>query len=223
MWVFEQPHQIPLYTTMLRMGVFQLKTVEKPTTVIFNPMVPTPECLDKVVEIAGVPSDIIVPTNSYEHTNWLEGWTERFPDATFWKIPGVQVGAKIERDLTDESLPAEWDSEFAIAVLEGSQFFTEAYSVHKPTKTLFAVDSFNKLTQEHMDTSLSPLPLKLMGTFAEPSCSTKFLLWNKERCKACVSRVLQWEFEKIIPTHGECPIYSGNPVFQKAFSFLFES
>eukprot|EP00611_Tribonema_gayanum_P005120 TRINITY_DN1437_c0_g1_i1.p1 TRINITY_DN1437_c0_g1~~TRINITY_DN1437_c0_g1_i1.p1 ORF type:complete len:259 (+),score=51.53 TRINITY_DN1437_c0_g1_i1:116-778(+) len=218
MVVFQQPHGLgSLYRHMMRHAIYKLKDG---TVIVYNPIAPTEETLHETVQTFGrEPDHIIVPTNSYEHLVMVPGWTKRFPNAVFWSLPGVELdGAQITKDLTEESLPGS--GELEIAVMDASPLLQECYLLHRPTKSVFSIDSFNWITDEHIASSLGGAGIKAVGGYNRPHCSTKMLMWNRDNCRRAISRVLSWDFDKVIPTHGVCPIPNAKEAMTEAFSFL---
>ncbi len=60
-----------------------------------------------------------------------------------------------------------------------------------------------------------------MHIFMQPVCPTKSLLWNRERCKSAISKVLEWDFDKVYATHGVCPIQDAKEAMREEFQFLW--
>lgn len=220
--VHEQPHQLgPLYSHRMRHAVYRLNDG---SVVCYNPIAPTQETMQVVCDTYGKDPDFfIIPTNSYEHLVMVKGWAERFPKATFYGLPGVDLeGVNIRKDLMEDGLPREWNNEFDVAVLNGCSIFKECYWLHKPTRTVFSIDSFNQITEEFIGNSIGQKSMEILGTFGTPSCSTRFFLLNRDDNRRTMKRVLSWDFDTVISTHGVIPIQDGKAAIANAFSFLFE-
>jgi hypothetical protein len=55
----------------------------------------------------------------------------------------------IAQELREDALPENWSRELELAVLEGSPLFRECYLLHRASKTVFSIDSFNMIAEEH--------------------------------------------------------------------------
>ncbi|CAM9286879.1 unnamed protein product [Choristocarpus tenellus] len=221
LWLFEQPHEVrPFVRTFVRMAVYKLT---EGSVLVYNPISPTEETLQAVIDEIGQPADhVVIPTNSFEHLVYVSGWTNRFPEATFWGLEGVELeGALRREDLTVEARTKEWRRDLDLALLEGSKVFRECFLLHRPTQTVFTMDSFNHITDKNILSPVSRMILQALGTFGRPSCSTKMFLWDRQRCQSAISRVLGWDFDLVLPTHGTCPIPDAKRVIKEEFSFLF--
>ncbi|CAM9829483.1 unnamed protein product [Discosporangium mesarthrocarpum] len=219
MWLFEQPHEVgAISRSDIRMTVYKLADG---SVVVYNPISPTEETLQTVAELIGQPDHIVIPTNSYEHLILVRGWAERFPLAMFWGLKGVELeGARKRKDLTPGAFLEECSGELDVAILDGSTVFRECFLLHKPTRSVFAIDSFNHFTDYNIKSPVTKVIMQAMGTFGRPACSVKFLLWNREGCRETMSQVLSWDFETVLPTHGKCPVPNGKQAIKEAFNFL---
>lgn len=221
LWVFEQPlHTIPTVRMFNRMAVYALADG---TVLAYNPIAPTEETLREIRDSFGSPDHIIVPTTAYNNMVYVKGWAERFPRATFWGLEGVKLpGAKFTKDLTVESFPESWKAELDLSILEGNNMFRECFLLHRTTRSVFALDSFVEMGEENIPHPLLRAGSIMTGNFGRPVCPTKSLLWNREQCKSAISKVLEWDFDKVYATHGECPIQDAKTAIRDEFQFLWE-
>lgn len=64
--------------------------------------------------------------------------------------------------------------------------------------------------------------LSLLAMLSQPVCPTKALMWNRERCQAAITKVLEWDFDTIYATHGTCPIKHAKDAIRDEFQFLWD-
>lgn len=222
--VHEQPHQLgPLYRHMMRHCLYKLPD---DTVVLYNPIGPTEEILEAAITTFGkAPDHIIIPTDSYEHLCMTAGWIQKFPDAIYWALPGVGLDGTVKnrRDLKEDALPHEWSNIFDVAVLNGGPLLNECYWLHKPTKTVFTLDSFNMINDEFILNSVGKAAISAIGSYNKPSCSTSFFMWKRADNRRTIERVLSWDFDTVIGTHGVIPIPgNGKDAIREAFSWLLQ-
>jgi hypothetical protein len=62
--------------------------------------------------------------------------------------------------------------------------------------------------------------MQALGTFDRPACSTKSLMWDRQACRRAINRVLSWDFDTVIPTHGVCPLPNAKQEMADAFRYL---
>lgn len=65
-------------------------------------------------------------------------------------------------------------------------------------------------------------PVCYFSSPRQPTCFVKPLMLDRRSCQAAVSKVLDWDFSTIYPTHGACPIYDGKNAIATAFDFLWD-
>mmetsp|Transcript_18566 Transcript_18566/g.26179 ORF Transcript_18566/g.26179 Transcript_18566/m.26179 type:complete len:274 (+) Transcript_18566:44-865(+) len=219
--VHEQPHQLgDLYTHRIRHTIFKLKDG---SVLLYNPIAPTEETLHETIQAFNkAPDHIIVPTNSYEHLSMLPGWVDKFPDAVFWGLPGVDLGkVKIRKNLIEENLPSNWLDELSFSVLNGSYLLKECFLLHKESKTIFTIDSFSIIGEQHIGNIMGKWIYEIAaGGLNKPSCGTKLLMIDKKQSRKAVLKALDWDFERAVTTHGVCPIDDAKNQFKRAFQFL---
>ncbi|CAN0227947.1 unnamed protein product [Ectocarpus sp. 12 AP-2014] len=221
LWLFEQPLQtVPTVEMYSRMAVYALSDG---SVCVYNPIAPTEETLQEINDAFGGPDHIIVPTTAWNNLLFVAGWAERFPRATFWGLEGVKLpGAKLTKDLTLESFPESWKAELDVSILEGNGIFRECFLLHRTTRSVFAMDSFVEMGEGNIPNPVLRAASKMSGNFGRPVCPTKSLLWDREKCKSAMSRVLDWDFDKVYANHGECPIQDAKEAIRGEFQFLWD-
>jgi hypothetical protein len=132
-----------------------------------------------------------------------------FPQARTFFCPGVEAkrpGLRFDALLGDAAPPA-WAGQLDQVLLRGNRWIAEVAFFHRRSRTLILVDLVEKFTDATPDVDWK---LKLWWKLV-------FRMWNKARpapeyqlgwsdrtaARACLQRILQWDFERVIPAHGD--------------------
>ncbi|ACJ28096.1 Conserved hypothetical protein [Shewanella piezotolerans WP3] len=132
-----------------------------------------------------------------------------FPKAETYICPGIetkQPQMKFDWILGDKS-PTAWEKDMEQVLVRGSRFMSEVAFFHKPSKTLLLVDLIENIGDKTEEVGLG---IKLWW-------KAVFHMWNKPRpapeyqigwkdkkaAKHSLERMLAWDFERIILSHGD--------------------
>lgn len=186
----------------------------------------TPE-LKAQIDSLGSLRHLISPNKiHYAH---IGAWASAYPEAIAWASPGVRARAaqqKIEvdfdADLGDEA-PWQWAADLDQLIFRGGRFMEEVVFFHRRSATLILADlienfELNKVSQQlHWLLKLGgvadpdgKLPLDLRMTF----------VGKKEQARSSFKRILQWNPEKIILSHGRWYESNGTAELRRAFRWL---
>ncbi len=159
--------------------------------------------LEQLGEVA-----FIVAPGSYHYFH-VPSAQAAFPEAETWICPGIErKRPEMEFDwfLSDTSAP-DWADTFDQCLVRGTRFIWEVAFLHKPSKTLILVDLIENIGDATAGTDWK---LKLWW-------KTVFHMWNKPKpapeyqlgwkdrkaAKASLERILDWDFQRIIISHGD--------------------
>ncbi|HEY9872635.1 MAG TPA: DUF4336 domain-containing protein [Candidatus Obscuribacterales bacterium] len=163
------------------------------------------------------------------HYAHIGAWTSAYPEAVAWASPGVRdratqqkIAVDFDADLEDEP-PREWVADLDQLIFRGGRFMEEVVFFHRKSATLILADlienfELNKVSQQlHWLLKLGgvadpdgKLPLDLRMTF----------FGKKEQARSCLQRILQWNPEKVILSHGRWYENNGTAELQRAFRWL---
>jgi hypothetical protein len=161
------------------------------------------------------------------HYAHIGEWARVFPHAITWASPGVQerarsvgIDVRFERDLHLDA-PAEWRDEMDQAVIPGA-VLDEVVFFHRSSKTLIVADTIMNFERERVKQ-----PLRLIARLANMtyplggmSPDMRIALWpNKRRVRPAIEKVLAWQPERIILSHGRCFDKDASCVICRAFSW----
>lgn len=220
----------------------QLKTG---SVAVFSPVALTPEVKTKVSSLGTL--RYIVATD-IEHHIFVSPWAKEYPGAEVIGMEGLPEkregdeatkGVKFAHVFSasnkkDMRISPEFDDEFDYEFIHSHQN-KELVFLHKPTKTMIEADFiFNfPSTEQYSKTghdATSGLFTKLFGalnTKGDMVWQKRFLWYvagGKDRAgfAESVKRMNTWDFDRIIPCHGDVIETGGKSVLQRATAWFVE-
>ena len=170
----------------------------------------------QVLELGAVAA--VVAPNSF-HYLFASEYAAAFPEAHLYLAPDLPrriAGCPPGTILTDD-LRAEWSSELGHRVFGPVRNFTEVVFHHRPTSTLILTDlAFNMVT---IDGLVQRALWRASGVPARfgPSRTARWTLLSDRAAGAELEKILAWDFDRIVVTHGEPVARDGKAVFVEAF------
>jgi hypothetical protein len=169
----------------------------------------------------------LVSPNQFHYAHIGE-WSRAFPDAVTWSSPHAPerarargIDVQFQKELGAYA-PGEWRDEIEQTVIPGG-IFGELVFLHKESKTLILADTIinlelNKIRQPWRFVT------RLTGMYY-PQGQIFFgmrlpLLLQRRKSRAAVEKLLSWEPEGIILSHGRCFESNGNAVLHRLFGWL---
>jgi len=158
-----------------------------------------------------------------EHVSFARQWIEAYPEATAYAAPGLaERFPEIGWTEVCPPVPGAWLDEFECAWIDAEKpplgllgnrpFFSEVVFCHKPSRTLFVTDLWwnypadgPRLWKFGMDQVYRPFYNGLMR--------------QRPRHDALIQQILQWDFDYLVPCHGE-PI--AGPTVKQTLRDFFE-
>jgi len=177
--------------------------------------------VDRIREIGPV-AHLIAP-GSY-HYFYVAAWQEAFPEAMVWICPGVerkQPDLEFDGFLSDHA-PNAWAEELDQVLVRGNRLIWEVVFLDRPSRTLIITDLLENIGEKsgavgwqfklwwkavfHMWDNPKPAPEYQMG-------------WKDRRAaKQSLERILEWDFDRIILSHGENIESDAKAVLRKAWA-----
>ncbi len=160
----------------------------------------------------------VIAPNAFHHAYFLAA-AERYPDAVCFLAEGVEkkLGTRPPgaRDLAGIADPL-WEAELEQVVLEGVPMTNEVIFFHRESRTLILTDlCFNF---DPAPGGWTGLFLRITGAHGRLAVSRlmRASLKDKTRVRAALARILEWDFDKIIVTHGHNIKSGGKERFREA-------
>lgn len=215
-WVLDHPMRMPggieigTRSTWVRLADGSL--------LLHSPGPMTEEQLEGVRALA--PVSAIVAPNAFHHL-FLERAAACFPAAEIHGVAGVQdkVPALSMQRLSGEAAPV-WKGILEQEVVGGAPRMDEVVCFHPASRTLLLVDlCFN---MRRFDNRRTGWFLHLAGAHGRfgPSRLARSMIRDRAALRASVDRMLAWDFDRVVVTHGDVVETGGREVFREAFAFL---
>jgi hypothetical protein len=186
---------------------------------VHSPVEYSPEVAEAVQRLGRI-GHIVAP--NYMHDTYLEGWLPKFPAARFHApraFHKVLPGFKVTDPLADTPPPA-WSGVIDQHVVQGMPRLHEVVFFHRASRSLIIADlAFNLGPDMPV---LSKALLKLNGCYCRfaPSRMVKGIIRDRAALRASIDRILQWDFTRIIVSHGRNLEDAPRDALRQAFAFL---
>jgi Domain of unknown function (DUF4336) len=213
-WTHEDTMQLGGAPLRLRMTIVKLEDnslwVHSPTALS--------ESLKEQVAALGEVSCIVAASNG--HNIWVREWQLAYPQATLFVSGKIPQKLNLTRyQLLDNAFDNPWKNDFEREYMVGVPFFNESVFLHKSSQSLIVTD----LIQNHSDPRPEGLagfmtrfvfePLGFKGMCMAPPLKLSFMIKNKDAFHEFVNRVNEWDFKRIIVTHGDIIEQNSKQIF----------
>lgn len=155
----------------------------------------------------GSVTHIVVPSN-FHHLHAASAQAA-FPSAKTWICPGVerkQPNLKYD-DVLGDVAPAEWLGEIDQVLVRGTRIMHEVAMYHRASQTLILVDLIENFTDgtPNIGGTLKVLFKYVMRMWGTPRPAPEYQFGWSDRAAAAESlrRVLAWDFQRIVLSHGD--------------------
>jgi len=169
----------------------------------------------------------LVSPNQFHYAHVGE-WSRAFPDAITWASPHARerarargIAVQFKRDLGVQ-VPDDWRNEIDQTAIPGG-IFGEFVFFHRESRTLILTDTIINFELE-----------KLAQPWRFATCITGMyyphgqiffgmrlpLRLQRQKSKAAVERILSWQPERIIISHGRCFESNAGAVLRRLFGSL---
>lgn len=219
LWLHEYVVRLAGARFNARMTVIKLRSGE---IVIHSPGA-FDDALAAEVAALGPVAAIIAPGNLH----WLHvrSCQQAFPGAVTYICPGVEARAKdlnFDFVLGDEP-PSLWRDQLSQVVLQGTRLMREVAFLHRASRTLILVDLIENLTPATRGTNLFVRVLyRALGMWNRPGPAPeyRFPARAKVRVREGLARILAWEFDRVILSHGDLITRDAKPIVAQAWRKL---
>lgn len=178
--------------------------------------------LRQQIDELGTVRNMVAP-NMFHHLS-LGDWSDKYPKANIWAAPGLE---KKRKDLEftgvlQDNPESLWKNDIDQCYFQGSFVLNEVVFLHKVSKTLILTD----LIQNHdpeKDNWFWKLVKKMNGALAPNGGVPKDLkltIRKKQLAGQSLDRILGWDFDKIIISHGLCIRENAKTRLTEIFSWL---
>ena len=162
----------------------------------------------------------VTPASELHGHLYMEQYRDAYPKVKLFAAPGLDHKRKdLHFDGRLSGVPApEWRADLAQIAFEGWRRLNEIEFFHPETRTLITGDlCFNfgpgitrLAAQDRISRRLGP----------STECRILGLVRDRNAVRRSLQRILKWDFERILPGHGEIVHTGGRYAFEKSFARL---
>jgi hypothetical protein len=169
---------------------------------VHSPTPLSPE-LVAAVEALGPVQDVVAPSRLHDIS--IGAWGKQFPRARLWAAPGLQVrrpDVAFHGVLDGPEIPP-WMNDIAPLALAGAPALNEVVFFHAASRTLVCTDLLFNVREPA--TAMTSFVLTLAGTKGRFAMSRAWWRYARDRpaLKSSIELMLEWDFARVIPAHGE--------------------
>ncbi|KAI1621723.1 hypothetical protein EDD37DRAFT_636045 [Exophiala viscosa] len=212
---------------------------------VFSPAALTPEVKSKI-QAMGTLKYIIAP--DFEHHIFVSQYNKEYPQAEVIGVEGLPEkregssdtkGVPFQHVFTpknklDMHISSEFDDEFSYEYVH-AHANKELVFLHRPTKTVIeadllfnlpATEQYSKSGMDAQSGILTRFFASIMNTKGDMIWQKRFLWYALGRDHVALSesakRMMKWDFDRIIPCHGDVIETGGKGVMAKALQWYLE-
>lgn len=177
------------------------------------------------ISALGRVAHIVAPGNF--HHLYAASAQAAFPAATTWICPGVE---KRDRHLKydgvlGDTAPAAWAGEIDQALVQGSRIMREVAMFHRASRTLVLVDLIENFSDATPHSAMLKFWFKyVLAMWDNPRPAPEYRMGWSDRNAAAQSlrRILAWDFQRIIVSHGELVEHDAREIARRAWSGILD-
>ncbi len=159
---------------------------------------------------------------NFIHHLYMGPFIEAYPEARLFVSPKLvqkRPDLRAEGALGDAPPPGTWEDTLDQALVRGGSLMDEVVFFHRPSRTLILCDLCECV---HAD---APLGWRVMGRLAGiyehygPPIDMRMSFRDRAALRRFVNRVLEWDFDRIVLSHGNLVHEAGREIFRKGYAF----
>jgi hypothetical protein len=185
----------------------------------------TKQALDAIGEVRAV----VAPSRA--HHLFVGDYIKTWPGAKLYGPPGLvgdiqdfraRIGArrdlKLDAVLSDEPA-SEWAGEIDQLLFKGATGLNEVVFFHRPSRSVIFTDLVFNVPADFRDARIFYTLVGGRGRFG-PHRLIRLSIRDRKAARESVAKILEWDFDRVIVTHGDVLESGGKPKFAAAFSYL---
>ncbi|KAJ5099456.1 hypothetical protein N7532_006457 [Penicillium argentinense] len=212
---------------------------------VISPVSLTPEVRAKVESLGGNVKYIAAPDLQH-HLN-ITAWKKAFPQAKILAPEGLwekrqsnpefretQFQHVFKKDAAPPMISEEWHAEFETEYVHGHGS-RELVFLHKPSRTVIEADllfnlpaneQYSKTEDKEPMNFATKLVLPLLSSSSYPATGQRRFAWyilsshDRTAFTESVRRIARWDFDRLIPCHGDVIETSAKSVFQNVMAWF---
>ena len=176
--------------------------------------------LKQALDALGPVRAIVAPSKA--HHLFAGDYIGAYPEAVFYAAPGVGDRRRdlvVGRILGDDPPPL-WAGQIEQHLFRGVPALNEVVFLHLASRTLIVTDLvFNVPASEPHRARLFYTLVGAVGRFG-PHRVVRMAFRDKQAARRSVAAILEWDFDRVVMSHGQVLETGGHDQFRAAFTWL---
>lgn len=220
-WLIEYP--IRYYGTRFNARTALIKT-EEDQLIVHSPGPLTEEMREFVADLA--PVSVILAPGTFHHL-YAKEWANYYDQAEVFVCPGLErkIPALKDARIIADGRRYGWSTELEHLATQGSRIVNEVVFFHRSTRTLLVVDLIENFTDRSQYNWVLKFWLKyVFRMWDRPRPAPEYQIgWqDRNQARAMLEEILQWDFDKIVLSHGDLIHSGGKAMARQAWSTLLQ-
>jgi hypothetical protein len=218
LWVVERPLRFGGLEVGTRMSVVRLRD----GSLFLHSPVALDDALRAALLRVGTPRYAVAP-NRFHHL-FVGDYRNAFADVQLFAAPGLEAK---RRDLSFDGVlsdvaPPQWAGQLDQAFFAGFPMMNEVVFAHRASRTLLTCDlAFNLGPDAPRATRVVFRLLGAYGRFG-PTLVEKLLIRDRAAARAALERILAWDFDRVVVTHGAVLEHGGRDALRAGYAWLLK-
>jgi len=226
LWIFDQPDFSTGFAKIgTRMTVIKLAS----GGLFLHSPIKLDDQTKQALDALGKVRDVVAPSRA--HHLFVGDYLKEWPDAKLYGPPGLvgdipdfraRLGArgdlKLDAVLGDEP-QQEWAGEIDQHLFKGAPGLNEIVFFHRSSRSVIFTDLVFNVPADFKEARIFYTVVGGRGHFG-PHRLIRQAIRDRKAARESVAKILEWDFERVIVTHGNVLESGGHQKFADAFSYL---
>ena len=226
LWIFDQPD---FTTGIAKMGTRMTVIKLSSGGLFLHSPIKLDDGTKRALVALGEVRAVVAPSRA--HHLFVGDYMKEFAGTKLYGPPGLvgdiedfrsRVGArrdlKLDGVLGDES-QQEWAGDIDQHLFKGATALNELVFFHRPTRSAIFTDLVFNVPADFKDAWLFYTLVGGRGRFG-PHRLIRMVIRDRKAARESVAKILEWDFDRVIVTHGDVLDSGGHQKFADAFSYL---
>ncbi|WP_137290092.1 DUF4336 domain-containing protein [Natronorubrum halophilum] len=182
----------------------------------------TPELKSALDDLGEV--RFVAPASKLHGHVYMEQYAAAYPDVELLAAPGLaarRTDLQFDHLLGDTPDP-RWGTDIDQVAVVGHRWLTEIAYFHRPSRTLILGDvGFHIGEHSPLTTRLVARALRIYERIGPP-IELRLTIANEASFRRSIRDVLAWDFDRVIPGHGEIVDSGGKAAVLEGYDWLLE-
>ncbi|NGM71004.1 DUF4336 domain-containing protein [Natronolimnobius sp. AArcel1] len=218
LWTYAEPLEFCTVELGRIMTVIRLSSGE---LFVQSPAELTPELKAAFDDLGEV--RFVAPASKLHGHLYMEQYRAAYPDVELLAAPGLaarRTDLQFDHVLGGTPDP-RWGTDIDQVVVAGHRWLTEVAFFHRPSRTLILGDiGFHIGDDSPLRTRLIARALRVRNQLGPP-VELRLTIANEATFRRSIRAILAWEFDRVIPGHGEIIDTNGRQALLEGYDWLF--